>query len=53
MTISETIAYLEKLKEEHGDIELVFADVCRELNVDELIVDTTTKDNVIALITGY
>lgn len=52
MTISETIAYLEKLKEEHGDIELVFADVCRELNVEELIVDTS-KDNVIALITGY
>lgn len=52
MTISETIAYFEKLKEEHGDIEVTFADVCRELNIDELNIEHR-NDGIITLVTGY
>ena len=36
MTISETIEYLEQLKQEHGDIELAFGNVVDDVSITEL-----------------
>ena len=51
MTISETIAYLQKLKDEHGDLDIEVFENSEFIDLKDY--EVKVQDDKIALITKY